>query len=113
LVFATDVIASVICWAATSGFVVSGGGDSIVDPHEEGVFSKLGDEFACVVSLSCPCYRSDRHEALIKGGVYPVFNLIQSLCEVPDRESLSKPPASISSSSVTLASSILGLSSLI
>jgi hypothetical protein len=93
--------------------MVSGGGDSIVDPHEVGVLSKLVDEFSCVVPLSYSCYHSDRHEALLGGGVYPVFDLIQSLCEVPDRESFSKPPASISSSSVALAPSILGLSSLI
>jgi hypothetical protein len=59
LVFATDVVAPAICWgaAATSGLVISSGGDSVVDPHEVGIFSKLGDEFACVMPLSLSCYR--------------------------------------------------------
>jgi hypothetical protein len=69
LVFAMDAVVSAICWAATSSFMVSGGGDSIVDPHEVGVLSKLVDEFSCVVPLSYSCYHSDRHEALLGGGV--------------------------------------------
>jgi hypothetical protein len=64
--------------------VVSSGGDSIVDPHEVGIFSKLGDEFAYTMPLSLSCYRCDRHEALLRGGVYLVSDLIQSLIEVPD-----------------------------
>jgi hypothetical protein len=85
-----DAVASAICWgaAATSGFVVSSGSDSVVDPHEVGVLNKLGDDFSCVVPLGLSCYRGDRPEALLRGGVHPVGdNLIQSLIEVPDRES--------------------------
>jgi hypothetical protein len=61
LVFATDAVASTTRWgvAATSGLVVSSGGDIVVDLHEVGVFSKLGDDFACAVSLSLSCHRCD------------------------------------------------------
>jgi hypothetical protein len=50
-----NTVASTICWAVTSSFVVSGGGDSIVDPHEVGIFGKLGDEFACMMPVSYSC----------------------------------------------------------
>jgi hypothetical protein len=77
LVFSTDMVAFAICWgaAATSGFVVSNGSDSVVDPREVGILSKLGDDFTCTVPLGLPCYHSDRHEALLRGGVHPVGNL--------------------------------------
>jgi hypothetical protein len=93
--------------------VVSGSGGSVVDPHEVGVLSKLGDEFACAVPLSCLCYHGDRHEALLRGGVYPVGDLIQSLIEVPNGESLPEPPVSIDSLPVAVAPSVLGFGSLI
>jgi hypothetical protein len=77
-VFAANAIVTAICWgaASTSGFVISGGGDSVVDPHEVGVFSELGDDFTCAVPLGLSCYRYDRHEALLRGGVYPFDDLI-------------------------------------
>jgi hypothetical protein len=42
--------------------------------------------FACVVPLSYSCYRSDIHEAFLRGGVYPVFDLVHNLYEVADRK---------------------------
>jgi hypothetical protein len=44
--------------------------------------------------LGLPCYRGDRHEALLRSGVYPASNLIYGLIEVADRESLSETSAS-------------------
>jgi hypothetical protein len=44
-------------------------GDPVVDPHEVGVFSKLGDDLTYADPLSLPCYRGDRHEALLRSGV--------------------------------------------
>jgi hypothetical protein len=51
-------------------------GDLVVNPHEVGVFSELGDDFARVNPLSLSCYRGDRHEALLKSGEDPVGDLI-------------------------------------
>jgi hypothetical protein len=115
VMFSTDAIAPAICWgvATTSGFVISSGGDSVVDPHEVGVFSKLGDEFSRVMPLSLSCYRCERHEALLKGGVYPVGDLIQSLIEVPDGKSFSETSASIGPLPVAVAPSILVFGSLV
>jgi hypothetical protein len=57
---------------ATCSFVVvvPGGGrlvDPVVDPHEVGIFSELGDDFSVTYSLSLACDRCDRHEALLGG----------------------------------------------
>jgi hypothetical protein len=88
-------------------------GDHVVDPHEVGVFSKLGDDFACANPLGLPCYRGVRHEELLKSGVYSVGNLIQSLIEVPSRESLSEMPASFVPLSVAVTSSVLVVGGLV
>jgi hypothetical protein len=76
-----------------SGFMSSDRGhlgDPVVNPHEVGVFSELGDGLTHADPLSLTCYRGDRHEALFGGGVHPVGNLIQSLSEVLDEESLTE-----------------------
>jgi hypothetical protein len=49
---------------ATCGFVVAGPGwrrlvDSVVDPHEVGVFNELGDDFSSAYALSLACDRCD------------------------------------------------------
>jgi hypothetical protein len=54
--------------AASCGFVVAVPGwrrlvDSVVDLHEVGVFSELGDDVSSVYALSLACDRCDRHEA--------------------------------------------------
>ena len=72
----------------------------------------MGDEFACTVPLSCSSYRSDRHEALLRGCVDPVGDLIKSLIEVPDGESFSEPLASICSLSVAFTPGVLSIGSL-
>jgi hypothetical protein len=104
------------CQAATSGFVVSIRGylgNPVVDPHEVGIFSKLGDDFTCVVPLGLSCYRGDRHKALLRGSVRPVGDLIQSLIEVPDGESFLETSVSISLLHVAVTSSILVFGSLV
>jgi hypothetical protein len=50
------------------------------------VFSWAGchsDDFSRTYPLSLMCYRSDRHEALLQGGVHLVFDLAKSLYEIP------------------------------
>jgi hypothetical protein len=88
-------------------------GNPIVHSHEAGVFSELGNDFAHADPLGLPCYHGNRHEALLRSGVYPAGNLIQSLIEVPDRESLSETFASFIPLSVAVASSVLVISILV
>jgi hypothetical protein len=75
--------------AATCSFVVAIPGgrrlvDPVVDPHEVGVFNELGDDFSSAYPLSLACDRCDRHEALLRGGVYPALDLLEGLCKVAD-----------------------------
>jgi hypothetical protein len=93
--------------------VVSSGSDSVVDSHEVVILSKLGDDFAYAVPLGLPCYRGDRHEALLRGGVHPVGDLIWSLIKVSDGESFPETSASIVPLPVAVASSILVFGSLV
>jgi hypothetical protein len=78
--------------AATCGFVPGGGrlSDPAVDSHELSVFSKLGDDFSSAHPLSLACDRYDRHEALLRGGVYPALDLVESFREVVDGEVVSE-----------------------
>jgi hypothetical protein len=97
--------------AATCNFIVAvpGGGrlsDPAVDSHEVGVFYKLGDDFSSAHPLSLACDRCDRHEALLRGGVYPALNLVDSFCEVADGKVVSETPAPFVPLSVTLTSSV-------
>jgi hypothetical protein len=93
-----DTVASAVCRVAISFFVLSDFmssdrgylGDPVVNPHEVGVFGELGDDFARADPLGLPCYRCDRHEALLGSGMHSVSDLIQSLVEVPDGEGLSE-----------------------
>jgi hypothetical protein len=96
---------------ATCSFVVaipSGGrlGDPVVDPHEVGVFSELGDDFSSVYPLSLACDHCDRHEALLGGGVYPALDSLESLYEVADGKVVSETSTSFVALSVTLTSSV-------
>jgi hypothetical protein len=58
--------------------------DPVVDPHEVGVFSELGDDFSSAYPLSLACDHCDRHEALLRGGVYPALDLLEGLRKVAD-----------------------------
>jgi hypothetical protein len=97
--------------AATCVFVVAVPGrerlsDPVVNSHEVSVFCKLGDDFFCTHPLSLACDCCDRHEALLRGSVYPTLDLVESLCEVADGEVVSKTPASFVPLSVMLTSSM-------
>jgi hypothetical protein len=64
-----------------SNFMSSDGGegylgDPVVNPHEVGVFSELGNDLARADPLGLPCYCGDGHEALLRSGVHPVGDLI-------------------------------------
>jgi hypothetical protein len=75
------------------GFASSGGrhlSDSVVDSHEVGILRELGDDFSRAHPLSLTCYHGDRHEALFRSGVHPVFDLVKSFCEVPYGEALTE-----------------------
>jgi hypothetical protein len=97
--------------AATCSFVVAvpGGGrlgDPVVDSHEVSVFCKLGDDFSSTYPLSLACDRCDRHEALLRGGVYPALDFFEGFSEVADGEVVSEAPTPFVPLSVTLMSSV-------
>jgi hypothetical protein len=80
--------------------------DSVVDPHEVGFFSELGDDLSSAYALSLACDRCDRHEALLRGGVYSALDRLESFRKVADGEVVSEPPASFAALPVALASSV-------
>jgi hypothetical protein len=104
--------------AATCGFVVAGPGwgrpvDSIVDPHEVGLFSELGNDLPSAYVLSLACDRCDRHEALLGGGVYSALDRIESFRKVADGEVVAEAPTSFVALPVTFTSSVSVRGSLI
>jgi hypothetical protein len=80
--------------------------DSVVDPHEVGVFSELGDDLSSVDTLSLACDRCDRHEALLKGSVYSALDRLESFRKVADGEVVAEASATLAALLVTLTSSI-------
>jgi hypothetical protein len=80
--------------------------DSVVDPHEVGFFSELGDDLSSAYALSLACDRCDRHEALLRGGVNSALDRLESFCKVADGEVVSELPASFAALPVTFASSV-------
>jgi hypothetical protein len=100
-----------VAGAATCSFVVTVPGgrrlvDPVVDPHEVGIFSELGDHLSSAYALSLTCDRSDRHEALFKGGVYSALDRLESFREVADGEVVPETPAPFVALPVALASSV-------
>jgi hypothetical protein len=96
---------------ATCGFVVAGPGerrlvDSVVDPHEVGVFSELGDDLSSAYALSLACDRYDRHEALLRGSVYSALDHLESFRKVADGEVVTEASATFAALPVTLTSSV-------
>jgi hypothetical protein len=90
-------------------FAVPGGGrlvDSVVDPHEVGVFSELGDALSSAYAQSLACDRCDRHEALLRSSVYSALDRLESFRKVADREVVAEASATFAALSVTLASSV-------
>jgi hypothetical protein len=97
--------------AATCGFVVAVPGwrrllDSVVDPREVGVFSELGDDLSSAYALSLTCDRCDRHEALLRGGVYSALDRLESFRKVANGEVVAEAPATFAALPVTLTSSV-------
>jgi hypothetical protein len=97
--------------AATCSFVVAVPSerrlvDPVVDPHEVGVFSELGDDLPSVNSLGLACDRYDRHEALLRGSVYSALDRLKSFCEVADGEIVSETPAPFAALPLTLTPSV-------
>jgi hypothetical protein len=80
--------------------------DPVVDPHEVGVFSELGDDLPSATSLGLACDRCDRHEALLKGSVYSALDRLESLRKVADGEIVSETPAPFTALPVALTSSV-------
>jgi hypothetical protein len=80
--------------------------DPVIDPHEVGVFSELGDHLPGANSLSLACDRCDRHEALLRGSVYSALDRLQSFCKVVDGEIVSETPTPFAALPVTLTSSV-------
>jgi hypothetical protein len=80
--------------------------DPIVDPHEVGIFSELGDDFSSAYALSLVCDRCDRHEALLRGSVYSALDCFESFRQVVDGEVVSETPAPFAPLRVTLTSSV-------
>jgi hypothetical protein len=96
---------------ATCGFVVAGPGrrrlvDSVVDPHEVGVFSELGDDLSSAYALGLACDRCDRHEALLRGSVYSALDRFESFRKVADGEFVAEASATFAALLVTLTSSV-------
>jgi hypothetical protein len=52
------------------------------------------------------CYRSDRHEALLWGSVYPALDLVECFREVADGEGLAEMLASFVPLSVVFTSGV-------
>jgi hypothetical protein len=97
--------------AATCSFVVAVPGgrrlvDPVIDPHEVGIFSELGDDLSSAYALSLTCDCSDRHEALLRGGVYSALDCLKSFREVADGEVVLETPAPFAALPITLASSV-------
>jgi hypothetical protein len=97
--------------AATCGFVVTGPGwwrliDSVVDPHEVGVFSELGDDLSSAYALSLACDRCDRHEAFLRGSVYSALDRLESFRKVADGEVVAEAPTTFAALPVTPTSSV-------
>jgi hypothetical protein len=80
--------------------------DDLVDPHEVGVFSELGDDLPGTNSLGLACDRCDRHEALLRGSVYSALARLESFREVTDGEIVSETSAPFAVLPVTLTSSV-------
>jgi hypothetical protein len=97
--------------AATCSFVVAVPSgrrlvDPVVDPHEVSVFSELGDDLSSAYALSLTCDCCDRHEALLRGGMYSTLDCLESFRKVADGEVVSEAPTSFVTLPVTLASSV-------
>jgi hypothetical protein len=97
--------------ATTCSLVVAlpGGGrlvDPVVDSHEVGIFSKLGDDLHNADALSLTCDRCDRHEALLRDSVYSALDCLESFRKVADGEVVAEASATFAALPVALTSSV-------
>jgi hypothetical protein len=60
--------------------------DSVVHPHEVSFFRELGDDLSSAYALRLTCDRCDRHETLLRGGVYPALDRSESFRKIADGE---------------------------
>jgi hypothetical protein len=80
--------------------------DSVVDPHEVGVFGELGDDLSGAYALSLACDRCDQHEALLRSGVYSAVDRFEIFRKVADGEVVAEAPATFAALPVTFTSSV-------
>jgi hypothetical protein len=80
--------------------------DPIVDPHEVGFFSELGDDLSSAYALGLACDRCDRHEALLRGGVNSALDRLESFRKVVDGEVLAEASATFVALPIAFASSV-------
>jgi hypothetical protein len=104
-------MAGTVVGAATCGFIVAvlGGRrlvDPVVDPHEVGIFSELGDDLSSAYALSLACDRCDRHEALLGGSVYSALDRHESFRKVADGEIVAEVSTTFAALPVMLTSSV-------
>jgi hypothetical protein len=80
--------------------------DPVVDPHEVGVFSELGDDLSSAYALSLACDPYDRHEALLRGSVSSTLDRLESFRKVADGEIVAEASAMFAALPITLTSSV-------
>jgi hypothetical protein len=80
--------------------------DSVVNPHEVGFFSELGDDLSSAYALSLACDRCDRHEALFGCSVYSALDRLESFRKVADGEVVAEASATFIALSIAFASSV-------
>jgi hypothetical protein len=71
-----------------------------------GIFSELGDDLSSAYALSLACDRCDRHEALLRGGVYSTLDGLESFRKVADGKVVTEAPATFAALPVALTSSV-------
>jgi hypothetical protein len=77
-----------------------------INTNLDDTLMELGDDLSSVYALSLACDRCDRHEALLRGGVYSALYLLESFREVADGEDVSEAPAPFAALPIALASSV-------
>jgi hypothetical protein len=80
--------------------------DLVVDPHEVGIFSELGDDLSSAYALSLACDRCDRHEALLRGSVNSALDRLESFRKVADGEIVAEASATFAALPVMHTSSV-------
>jgi hypothetical protein len=108
--FSSSTVGTVV-GAATCSFVVAVPGerrlvDPVVNPHEVGIFSELGDDLLGANSLGLACDRCDQHEALLRGSVYSTLDRLKSFRKVEDGKIVAEASVTFAAFPVTLTSSV-------